>query len=152
MKAFLRVVQDIALLAARLVAGLVLIAHGWHRWQVAGIDSQISIVQGAGLPIGFGIVVVTIAFELIGGTLLAFGLGTRLIGLGMAVMNGVIVFVVRWDNGLYANDGGWEYNAILAALGLLLLAHGSGRLGVDHLFVRPKDDGSDLIDDGSEPG
>ncbi|MBK7820063.1 MAG: DoxX family protein [Tessaracoccus sp.] len=150
MKAFLRVVQDIALLVARLVAALVLIAHGWHRWQVAGIDSQITIVQGAGLPIGFGIVVVTIAFELIGGTLLAFGLGTRLIGLGMAAMNGVIVFVVRWDNGLYLNDGGWEYNAVLGVLGLLFLAHGSGRLGVDHLFVRPPGDGSDLIDDGSD--
>lgn len=150
MDGFMKVVRDLALLVARIVAGVVLVAHGWHRWQVAGIDSQITIVQGAGLPIGFGIVVVTIAFELIGGTLLAFGLGTRLIGLGMAAMNGVIVFVVRWDNGLYLNDGGWEYNAVLGVLGLLFLAHGSGRLGVDHLFVRPPGDGSDLIDDGSD--
>ena len=151
MKAVLREVQDVALLVARLVAALVLIAHGWDRWQVAGIDSQLAVVQAAELPIGFGIVVVTIAFELIGGTLLAFGLGTRLIGLGMAVMNAVIVFAIKWEHGLDMNVGGWEYNAILAALGLLFLANGSGRLGLDHLFVRPPDDGSDLIAD-TDPG
>ncbi|HMQ64677.1 MAG TPA: DoxX family protein, partial [Arachnia sp.] len=113
---------------------------------------QLAVVQAAELPIGFGIVVVTIAFELIGGTLLAFGLGTRLIGLGMAVMNAVIVFAIKWEHGLDMNVGGWEYNAILAALGLLFLAHGSGRLGMDHLFVRPPGDGSDLIADGADQG
>ncbi|MFT3888661.1 MAG: DoxX family protein [Arachnia sp.] len=151
MKALLRAVQDIALLVARLVGGLVLVAHGWHRWQVSGIDSQLAVVQEAGLPVGIGIVVTTIAFELIGGVLLAFGLGTRLVGLGMLAMNAVIVFAVKWDGGLRLTEGGYEYNAVLAALGLLLLAFGSGRLGLDHLFVRPTDDGSDLIDDGSSP-
>jgi putative oxidoreductase len=48
------------------------------------------------------------------------------------------------------NVGGWEYNAILAALGLLFLAIGSGRLGMDYLFVRPPGDGSDLIAEGSD--
>ena len=121
MKAVLRAVQDVALLVGRLVAAVVLVAHGWDRWQVAGIDSQLAVLRDADLPLGFGIVVATIAFELVGGTLLAFGLGTRLIGLGMAALNSVIVFAIKWGNGL------------------------------DHLFVRPPDDGSDLIAD-TDPG
>ena len=28
----LRVLRDIALLIARIVAGVTLVAHGWHRW------------------------------------------------------------------------------------------------------------------------
>ncbi len=150
MKAVLRAVQDVALLVGRLVAAVVLVAHGWDRWQVAGIDSQLAVLRDADLPLGFGIVVATIAFELVGGTLLAFGRGTRLIGLGMAALNSVIVFAIKWGNGLDLNVGGWEYNAILAALGLLFLAIGSGRLGMDYLFVRPPGDGSDLIAEGSD--
>ena len=82
MQTFLRVGRDIALLAARIVAGLTLVAHGWHRWQVSGLEAQVTILADAGLPAAQGLVVTTIAFELIGGALLVFGLATPLIGLG----------------------------------------------------------------------
>lgn len=146
MNAFLRVVRDIALLVARIIAGSTLIAHGWHRWQVSGIDEQVTILSDAGLPAAQGLVVATIAFELIGGVLLAFGLATPLIGLGMVVLNVTIILTVREHTGFYLASGGWEYNAVQAALGLMLLVFGSGRVGLDHLFMRPAEDVAPLID------
>lgn len=146
MSEFLRVVRDIALLLARLVAGVTLLVHGWHRWQGTGIDWQIDKIAQAGLPSASGLVIATVAFELIGGALLLFGLGTPLIGLGIVVLNVATIVTLKWDAGFGLADGGWEYNAMQAAVGLLLMAHGSGRLGVDHLFLRPKGDDDEFIE------
>lgn len=143
MKAFIKVLQDIALLALRLVVGGVLLVHGWTRWQVRGVEHTADIISAAGLPEAVALAWLTIAFELIGGTLLVFGLGTPLIGLGLAVMQAVIVFTSKWDSGFFVADSGWEYNAVMAAVGLVLMTHGSGRAGVDALFVRPKHDEPD---------
>ena len=147
MDAFLKVVRDIALLVARIVAGVVLVAHGWQRWQIIGLDKQEALLQAAGLPAPYGLAVATVIFEIIGGTLLVFGLATPLIGLGMVVMNVAIILTVKSGAGFYLMDNGWEYNAILAALGLLLLAFGSGRAGLDALFIRPSHDSGTLIED-----
>lgn len=147
MEAFLRVVRDIALLIARIVAGVILVAHGWHRWQITGIDHQVTLLTDAGLPAPFGLAIAVVIFEMIGGTLLVFGLGTPVIGLGMAAMNIAIIVTTKVDAGFYATTGGWEYNAILAGLGLLLMAFGSGRLGLDHLFLAPADEQGQLIEE-----
>jgi len=148
-EAFLKVVRDLALLVARIVAGVTLVAHGWHRWQGTGLERQAELLTDAGLPSAAGLAVTVVIFELVGGVLLAFGLATPLIGLGMVVMNAAIILTTKQDAGFYVSDGGWEYNAILAALGLLLLAFGSGRAGLDHLFIRPSTGGGELI--GEDP-
>ena len=151
MQAFLKVIRDIALLVARIVAGVTLVAHGWDRWQVQGLDKQVEILTNAGLPNAYGFAVTTVAFEIIGGILLVFGLATPLIGLGMAVLNVAVILTIRAESGFYIAANGWEYNAIQAALGLMLLAFGSGRAGLDNLFIRPKDDGGGtLISDHSQ--
>ena len=66
-------------------------------------------------------------------------------GLGMRVMNVAIILPTRADGGFYVHEGGWEYNAVLAAIGLLFLAFGSGRAGLDHLFIRPSGGDGELI-------
>ncbi|MHA6513741.1 DoxX family protein [Tessaracoccus sp. Z1128] len=145
MREFKRVMRDIALLVARIVAGVTLVAHGWHRWQETGLDVQVALVEATGLPNAAALVVATVAFELIGGVLLVFGLATPLVGLGMAVLNVAIIVTTKADGAFYAHLGGWEYNAIQAALGLMFLVYGSGRAGLDNLFVRPKDEHDSLI-------
>ena len=140
MDAFLRVVRDLALLVASIVTGVTLMAHGWRRWTITGLEEQSNILEGVGLPSAQGIVIATIAFELLGGALLIFGLATPLIGLGIIVQNLAVILTTRSETGFYQHEGGWEYNAILASVGVLFLAFGSGRAGLDHLFLRPKDD------------
>ncbi|GAA3863673.1 DoxX family protein [Tessaracoccus defluvii] len=146
MEAFLRVVRDIALLLARIVAGAALVLHGWTRWQVTGLEAQVEIIEAAGLPSAQALALATVVFEIGGGVLLVFGLGTPIIGLGMVVLNMTIALTVRSDAGFALSDGGWEYNAAQAALGLVFLAFGSGRAGLDHLFVRPSGETDQLIE------
>lgn len=147
MQKFLRTVRDLALLVARIVAGVTLVAHGWHRWQGTGLETQTQIIADAGLPSAYGLAVTTVGFEIIGGILLIFGLATPLVGLGMLVLNVAIILTTKADAGFYAHTDGWEYNAIMAIVGLLLLAFGSGRAGLDHLFIRPRDEDDSLISD-----
>ena len=126
--------------------GVVLLAHGWHRWQVMGVENEVALLRAADIGSASSIVWVVIGFEIVGGVLLIFGLATPLIGLGIIVLNlGTIILLSPAS--FYAHERGWEYNAIQAAVGLLLLAHGSGRAGLDHLFVRPKEDHTELIVD-----
>lgn len=146
MKSLSRLAQDAALLVARLVAGPILVAHGWQRWR-GGLDHQQAVLEAAGIGSPDLIVLAVLVFEVLGGIFLTFGLATRPIGLGIVVLNVAIVFTTKADAGLYLTNGGWEYNAALAALGFVLLGLGSGRAGVDHLFKRPKhDDDADLIE------
>lgn len=146
MQPFLRIVRDISLLLARILMGVVLLAHGWHRWQGVGIAEEVALLDAAGIGNATTIVWLVIGFEIVGGILLIFGLATPLVGLGILVLNVATIALLRSDQ-FYAHEQGWEYNAVQAAVGLLLLAHGSGRAGLDHLFARPRDDGHELIVD-----
>lgn len=140
MKAFLRAVRDVGLLIARVVVGGVLMMHGWHRWQGTGIPAQVAVLQSAGVGNPELVAWAVTAFELVGGGLLVFGLATPLVGLGMIVQNLAVAWLVDRPHGFYLHQGGWEYHVVLAVVGLLLLTHGSGRLGLDALFLRPSDD------------
>ena len=143
MKSFLRVVRDIALLLARIVMGVVLLAHGWHRWQVMTVPREVGLLEAADLGNATTIVWLVIGFEIVGGILLIFGLATPLVGLGIIVLNVGIILMLKDE--FFLHQAGWEYNAVQAVVGLLLLAHGSGRAGLDNLFLRPKDESGVLI-------
>lgn len=131
--------QDVALLLARIALGVVLIAHGWWRWQIVGYEQQVEFVTELGMPMPGGIAALTIGFEMVGGVLLLFGLGTPLVGLGLVVLHVGIILSHKLENGLFLVDGGIEYNVVLAAIGMVFLAFGPGRLGVDHLFFAPRE-------------
>ncbi len=146
MQSLLRLARDLALLLSRILVGVVLLAHGWHRWQVMGIGNEVSLLEAADIGNASSIVWLVIGFEIVGGILLIFGLATPLIGLGILVLNLATIVLMRPES-FYAHERGWEYNAVQAAVGLLFLAHGSGRAGLDHLFVRPKEDHTELIVD-----
>ena len=56
--------------------------------------------------------------------------------LGAVKTQGLVIAWLRWRNGVFQVDGGWEYNLVLAAVGLLFFGFGSGRAGLDALFRR----------------
>ncbi|MGV8846970.1 DoxX family protein [Tessaracoccus sp.] len=149
MTSFLRVVRDIALLLTRILMGVVLLAHGWHRWQVMGVAREVPLLEAAGVGNATTVIWLIIAFEIVGGILLIFGLATPLVGLGVVALNVATIVLLRSEE-FYAHLHGWEYNAVQAVVGLMLLAHGSGRTGLDTLFLRPKDDDGELIVDEGE--
>lgn len=143
MQSFLRVVRDFALLITRILMGVVLLAHGWHRWQVMGVPYETAILEAADIGNATTIVWLVIGFEIVGGILLIFGLATPLVGLGIILLNVAIIVVLKEE--FFLHEAGWEYNAVQSVVGLMLLAHGSGRAGLDALFRRPKDENGELI-------
>ena len=138
MKAFIRVLKDIALMLTRIVMGVIMVTHGWHRWQNEGITAEASILEHAGIPNPGLMVWLLIGFEVIGGIFLIFGLATPAIGLGLMVLNIGIILTLRSHN-FYVHNSGWEYNAVMTIVGLMLMTHGAGRIGLDNLFRTPKD-------------
>ena len=138
MKAFIRVLQDIALMLTRIVMGVVMVTHGWHRWQNEGITEEANILERVGIPDPALMVWLLIGFEVIGGIFLIFGLATPVIGLGLMVLNIGIILTLR-SHTFYVHNSGWEYNAVMTIVGLMLMTHGAGRIGLDNLFRTPKD-------------
>jgi len=119
MKAFIRVLKDIALMLTRIIMGVIMVTHGWHRWQNEGITAEANILEHAGIP-NPGLMV------------------WLLIGLGLMVLNIGIILTLR-SHTFYVHNSGWEYNAVMTIVGLVLMTHGAGRIGLDNLFRTPKD-------------
>ena len=138
MKAFIRVLKDIALMLTRIIMGGIMVTHGWHRWQNEGITAEANILEHAGIPNPGLMVWLLIGFEVIGGIFLIFGLATPVIGLGLMVLNIGIILTLR-SHTFYVHNSGWEYNAVMTIVGLMLMTHGAGRIGLDNLFRTPKD-------------
>jgi len=144
MAKLLSILRGGALLVARLVLATILVAHGWERWQVRGIGSQVDYLERFGTPYPLYATWGAILLELFGGLLLAVGAFTPLVALAVVVEQILIVAWTNWHQGLallnpdgsYA--GGFEYNLALAALALLLTVFGAGGASVDRLFRRRK--------------
>lgn len=131
----MRIVQDAGLLLARLALGLVLVAHGWIRYQ-HGMQAQIDYLTTAHVPAPTVFAWGALVLEMLGGVLLVLGLATRVVGAVLVAENVLIIVWLRFNNGLLLNDRGYEYNLILAALALLFLCFGAGRAALDVLFGR----------------
>lgn len=135
MKAFIKVVQDIGLLVARVVLGLVLIGHGWHRFST-GIGASGEMLATYGLPQPQLFAWGATLLEVLGGALLVFGLLTPLVAAAVVVEQVMVVAWMTWRNGLWLRTDGMEYQVVLAALALILVVFGAGRTGADALFTR----------------
>jgi putative oxidoreductase len=141
---FLSFARGLGLLIARVVLGGILVAHGWDRWQVRGIDSQVDYLNQFGVPYPLYATWGAIALELVGGLFLVVGLLTPLVAAAVAAQQVLIVVWTNWYRGPYLLSiegryvGGFEYNLALTALALLLLVFGGGGASVDRLFRRSK--------------
>ncbi|WP_327587345.1 DoxX family protein [Nonomuraea sp. NBC_00507] len=128
-----KVLFDVAVLIARVATGVVFMAHGLQKWQ-HGLGATAQGFREMGIPLpelsaGFASVV-----ETVGGLFLILGLLVRPVGLLLLInMLGAIAFV-HSTKGIMVTEGGWELAGALGALGLLFLAVGGGRIGLDALF------------------
>src|SRR4029450_6995579 len=144
MASFVRVLQNLGLLLARLGLGAILLMHGWMRWN-AGVQEQINYLTQFRTPYAEVAAWGAIIFELVGGVLLIVGALTRFVGLGVLIEQILIIAYTNWYKwpptllhaaGSY--KGGYEYNVALGLLGLLLFVMGGGAVSIDRLFRRRK--------------
>jgi putative oxidoreductase len=124
--------RDAVLLVARLLLGVVLIAHGWQKMFTWGLGGTAEAFAGMGIPLA----PVSAAFagivELVGGALILAGAATALVGVLVALNMLGAALLVHVANGIMADGGGWELVGMIGALALVLAAVGAGRYSVDH--------------------
>ncbi len=76
--------------------------------------------------------------EFCGAVALVLGLGTRLVGVALFVDMVMAMITVTWTNGINSEKvpPGYEFNVALAALALVVVVLGAGRLSIDAAIER----------------
>jgi putative oxidoreductase len=121
--------RPLAVLIARIVLGVVMLVHGWHKIFPRGsLYNFAQSVAHMGMPYWLGYVA---AFtEFFGGALLILGLLVPIAALGVAIDMAVAILKVHLHHGL-TGPMGFEFPLSLFALALVILTGGSGHLAVD---------------------
>jgi len=107
----------------RLVVGLVFVVHGAQKLFVFGLGGAAGFMGKVGIPLPFLAAGVVTAVELLGGSALILGWGTRLAAALLAFDMLVAILVVKLGAGFV---GGYEFELTLlgACLSLALLGAG----------------------------
>jgi len=121
--------RPLAVLIARIVLGVIMLVHGWHKIFPRGsLYNFAQSVAHMGMPYWLGYVA---AFtEFFGGALLILGLLVPIAALGVAIDMAVAILKVHLHHGL-TGPMGYEFPLSLFALALVILTSGSGHLAVD---------------------
>jgi putative oxidoreductase len=128
-------VRDAALLVARLLLGVVLVAHGWQKVFTFGLGGTAQAFTGMGVPLAPVSAAYAGIVELVGGALILVGAATALVGVLVVLDMLGAALLVHVGNGVMAADGGWELVGVIGALALVLAAVGAGRFSVDHALA-----------------
>ena len=128
-------VRDAALLVARLLLGVVLIAHGWQKVVTNGLGATTQGFTQMGVPLPPVSAAYAGIVELVGGVLILVGAATALVGVLVVLDMLGAALLVHIGNGVMASDGGWELVGMIGALALVLAAVGAGRYSVDHALA-----------------
>lgn len=116
------------------VIGVIMTAHGWQK--LTGFADWHAQVVQLGVPAPDVSAWLSVAAEFLGGLALLFGLLTRLAGFAVLFNMVVAIATVHIGNGLFAQNGGFEYPLLLAATALYFLATGAGPISVDAVLRR----------------
>jgi putative oxidoreductase len=128
-------VRDAALLVARLVLGVVLIAHGWQKVFTFGLGGTAQAFTEMGVPLAPVSAAYAGIVELVGGVLILVGAATALAGVLVVLDMLGAALIAHIGNGIMVSDGGWELVGVIGALALVLAAVGAGRFSVDHALA-----------------
>ena len=133
----MNIFKDVSILISRILVGVVLVAHGWQKYNSWTIEGTAKSFEGMGVPSANIAAQVATYFELAGGVLLILGLLVRIVGPLLFIQMAFAFGFAHWGKGIFIADGGWELVGILGAAGLALAAHGAGTYSLDYLFMTP---------------
>ena len=126
--------MDFGILLLRVVVGLTMAAHGaqklfgWFGGQ--GVDeSGTFFITVYSLP-GY-LALIAGLIEFFAGLALAFGLATRLAAGMIVVLMAVSVVEVRWANGFFWTENGYELPLLWALFAFSFVLRGGGRYSLD---------------------
>lgn len=130
--------DDIAVLIARILLGVVLTAHGLQKLVTNGIGGTTASFQAMGIPLPTLSALYATVAEIGGGLLLLVGVATAVAAILVALdMVGALLFV-HISNGVFVQSGGWELVGLIAVVALLIAAVGAGRFSIDGVLAARK--------------
>ena len=122
--------HDITHWGIRAALGSIFLVHSlkkfdpsWQDWLV-----QIGLPPEMQLPIALA--------EFIGGIMLLIGVLTRITASIFSIIVLGAIFHIRWENGFFISEGGWEWDLVMLAALLSIIVAGPGRVSIAHLVKR----------------
>ncbi|WP_138841974.1 DoxX family protein [Rhodococcus pyridinivorans] len=128
--------RDLGILVARLVLGVIFLAHGLQKFNSWGYEGTKAGFEGMGVPAPAVSAFVATWIEILGGLALILGVLVPVFGVLLFLLMLGAFFIVHVENGIYVGDGGFELVAALGAGALLLAAVGAGAFSVDRFLAR----------------
>ena len=123
---------DLAMTIIRVIVGIAFFAHGWQKVFTFGFEGTGGFFGSLGIPAaGFFAIVVSL-LELLGGLALILGIGTRIVGLLLAIDMLVALLVVHLPNGFFVSENGYELVLILGAASLAFAITGASSISLDN--------------------
>jgi putative oxidoreductase len=130
--------MNLGLLVLRLVVGVLFVGHGAQKLFGAfgghGVDGTGDVFESLGLRPGRAMAVSAGLAEFVGGLLLAAGLVTPVAALVLTATMVTAIWTVHAAKGLWAANGGYEYNLTLIAAVFAITAIGPGAWSLDHVL------------------
>src|SRR5206468_10076443 len=133
-----RIRMDLALLALRLVVGLLFAGHGAQKLfgvlGGGGLEGTAEMFDGIGLRPGHLHARAAGTAEFMGGLLLAVGLFTPFAAAAVIGVMTAAVITVHAPKGIWNTNGGYEYNLVMVAVAFALAGIGAGAWSLDNAF------------------
>ena len=122
--------HDLTHWGLRASLGIIFIVHSLKKFDPAWQEwlSSIGMPPELQLPIALT--------ELIGGIFLVTGIMTRITSALFSIILLGAIFHIRWENGFFVSEGGWEWDLIMLAVSLTIIAAGPGKISISHLVKK----------------
>ncbi|MGO1501153.1 MAG: DoxX family protein [Marinobacter sp.] len=126
-------------LALRLSAGTIFVAHGAQKLFSSfggnGLEGTGQWMASIGLEPGYLMALAAGSAEFFGGIALLIGLLTRPAALMLALTMLVAILTVHLPNGLFMDNGGYEFGLALLGISVALVFNGGGKLSLDRKLI-----------------
>jgi putative oxidoreductase len=128
--------MHLGLFVLRLVVGGLFVGHGAQKlfgsFGGHGLEGTSRHFEAIGLRPGRHQALAAGLSEFLGGGLLALGLLTPIATMVLIAVMTAAVVTVHYAKGLWAGNGGYEYNLVMAAAAFALAGVGPGHWSLDH--------------------
>ncbi len=124
-----RLLSPVGLTVMRVCVGLIMAVHGWTK--LTDFELWTQIVSLLGVPVPQVFAGLSVAAELAGGVGLVLGLFTPVAAFGLVVDLAVAIGLVHAGNGLFVQNGGFEYALLMAVVAFFFLLRGGGPFSLD---------------------